>query len=217
MTSLRCWSRWRKTSISFLINSIMFPRETRGAHPRTPPQGSVLPAVPPDELNKLAQTMIFAGDTVLSSNDPHEDLLLGITDGDDKPTANAELLDQRLRDFRAAGCNQDAVIGRVVAPADRSVKPFYSCVVASELSDVCLSHARQFADSFDGKHAARHFRQHCCLIAGARSYFEHRRVFVNLEQFGHTRDHVRLRDRLHIAYRQRVVSISLCSQRVRHK
>src|SRR5687768_10925225 len=137
---------------------------------------SVLPTVPADQLNKLAETMIFTCDTVLGFNDPHEDLLLGITDGNDKLTAHAELLDKRLWNFRAASRDQNGVIRRVVAPADRSVEPFYSCVIASELSDVCLSHACQLADSFDGKHAARHFREHCCLIAGARSYFKHGRL-----------------------------------------
>src|SRR4051812_14995360 len=99
--------------------------------------------------------MIFADDAAFGADDANERLLFGVTDGNHQASADGQLLDERLRNLRAAGGDEDTVIRRVLAPADGAVKPLYRRVVTTEPADVRLRRARQVAQSFEREDAAR--------------------------------------------------------------
>jgi hypothetical protein len=110
--------------------------------------------VAPDKLNELAKTVLFANNTVFSSDNPDEDLLLLAANWNDELAADGELFDERLGDFRAAGCHEYRIVRRVVAPANRPVEPLHGRVVAAELPYVSLRRSSEIADSLYRKHAA---------------------------------------------------------------
>jgi len=177
----------------------------------------VWPAVPPDELNKLAEAMIFASDAGFGSDDSYKHLLFGVSNRNDQLTPDAQLLDEWLRDLGAACCNKDPVIRRVLAPADCAVEPLDRRVITSESPNVSLRVSRKLTYTFDGKYASGDSRKHRRLVPRSRADLEHGRILVGFEKLSHARDHVRLRNGLHIANGQRVITVSLCLQRIGHE
>ncbi len=74
--------------------------------------------------------------------------------------------------------------------------------------------ARQLRDALDGVDLSGDPREHRRLVAGARSDFKHAARFVALQQLGHTRDDVGLRDGLVGVDGERVVAVGAALKRL---
>src|SRR5215471_11542319 len=115
----------------------------------------------------------------------HETLTLtSITDWNHQASANFQLHNQRLRNQRPAGGNENRVVGRVRSPTEGSVESFDGRVVDSESANPRLCFARELAEPFDRVNLRSELRQDRRLITRAGADLEHATLPGQLKQFG---------------------------------
>ena len=85
------------------------------------------------ERDEGARSVIFVLDSAFGLDDADEVLrVASLAHRDDKTPAFLQLSDQRFGHIRATGCDQNSIVRRVRAPAQRAVETFYSRVVDSK-------------------------------------------------------------------------------------
>ena len=110
----------------------------------------------------------------LDARDAHELLHARVgADRDDQAAADLELLLQRLRNLRAAGGDDDRVVGRVLGPAARAVGVQHVHVVIAEIGKLLRRLGGQLADALDREDLAGDAREDGRGIARARADLEH--------------------------------------------
>ena len=151
------------------------------------------------------------------SRRPHDELEplpAAAADRHDEPAAGLELLVERRRQLGRGGGDGDRGERRVLGQAERAVADVH---VDGPRSRPPRGRARalgELRDPLDRVHLGRELGEHRRLVAGARADVEHPLVAAQRERLADARDHVRLRDRLLAADRQRgvVVGASRCSR-----
>src|ERR1051326_6298145 len=102
----------------------------------------------------------------------------------------------------------------MLAPADRAVSDLDQHVVMAERLKPPPSRRNEIGDPLDGENALGALGEDRGLIPGPRTDLEHALLAAELERLAHRRDHVRLRDRLLLADRQRLVEIGSVAPRL---
>lgn len=128
--------------------------------------------------------------------------------GDDQATAGGQLVDERRRDFRRGGGNDDHVEGGFFRPALIAVALADHDVLVAQLGQAFFGLFSQRLDDLDAVNLPAELGQHGRLIAGTGADIEGSALGLRLGQLGHQGNDVRLGNRLPMANRQRMVSIS---------
>ena len=123
----------------------------------------------------------------------------------DQPAADLELLLQRFRNFRAAGGDDDAVIGRMFRPALGPIAVEDMHVVIAEIGQRRRGFFGELADALDGVNVAGNPGQDGRRITGSGADLEHLFAALERQRFDHERDDIRLRDCLTFLDRQRAI------------
>src|SRR5215218_909102 len=141
----------------------------------------------------------------------HDQLLLASrADRDHQAPPLTELLAQRIGNSRRASSDHDPVPRRPVRRAERPVAgPHLDEVPVPESREPLGGRCRQVRLALDRGHAAPELREDRGLVPGARPDVEHAGVGHQLEQLGHSGDHVWLADRLPGPDRQGCVLVRL--------
>src|SRR5262245_12305180 len=111
------------------------------------------PSVAADQFHEGTGAVFFANKSARRPCYPDEHLLVGLADRKNEVASRPKLLQQRFRDVGASGGDEYTVVGRVLAPSNRSVKALHGCVVTSYASNVGLRGSRQLSESFDREDA----------------------------------------------------------------
>jgi len=143
--------------------------------------------------------------------------LIGAADGRDQFSAALELPDQLFRNFGRSGRQDDPVEGRLVGPSRITIAGLHHNVRISKMKEPLGRAERKLRHQFDAVHLAHEQRQHGGLIAGSGSDFKDGLVALQIEQPGHERDDVGLRNGLAESDRKRLVAVSEFRDRCRHE
>ena len=130
------------------------------------------------------------------------------SDGNDHAPTTLELVDQRLGDRRRRSGHHDRVERCLLGPALIAVTVHHLDVGVSQRLEAVARVLGQFGDDFDGIHPSRNFGQHRRLIAAASADLEHPVVGFEVEEIGHHRDDIGLRDGLFVADAERPIDVS---------
>lgn len=170
------------------------------------------------ERDEGASAVVFKLIIILSSYGAHHVLgLARVAHRDDQAPPDLQLREQRLGHSGRTGGGQDSVIRSMRAPAQRSVKAFYSGVVYVQAAYACLRLSRKLGYALYRVDLRGQSCQHRCLIAGARAYLKDSLGALQFEQLRHVRDYKGLRDGLICVNRQRVVAVGAGLQGFGHK
>ena len=125
------------------------------------------------------------------------------SDRDDQPAAYRKLLDQRSRDARRPRRYENAVVGRLLRPAQRSASPRARSTLRTRAGD----NRSAATSASSGTRSTvidprRQLRQDSRLVAGAGPDLQHLLVALETKQLRHRRHHQRLRDRLPVSDRE---------------
>src|SRR5690348_799520 len=96
---------------------------------------ALLPPVHPEERYEAHGPDIRRLDGLTLSHDEPERLLLLRADGHEHAAAARQLIDEGLRNGRAASADEDRVIGRILAPADSAVAEQHGHVLRPDAGD----------------------------------------------------------------------------------
>jgi len=140
-----------------------------------------------------------------------------MADWDDHDSGVAELLDERRRRLWPPGCDDDAVKGRLLRPAQGAVVQLQPDAKTAHVHESLLGRQVKLADALDAVDFHAHGREDRRLIARARADFQDPQIRRRLQQLGHQRDNVWLRNGLAQPDRQGVVLVGLGSKRLLHE
>ncbi len=124
---------------------------------------------------------------------------VGGADGDDKASAFGELFEERRRNLRGGGGNDDAVVGRGFGRASRAVGVNDRDFVIAKPGEVVASGVGERSVSLDGDDFASEFGEKCGLISGAGADLENAVFGRERESLEHVGDDVGLGDGLALA------------------
>ena len=125
-----------------------------------------------------------------------ERLMRAAADRNDEPSADGELLLQRLRHFRTAGRDQDGVERGLLREALGAVGEDDLGIGVTQARDPLARLVGQHVVALDGEHLAGNAAQHRRRVARAGADLEHRVGGPKLQQLDHAGDDIRLRDGL---------------------
>ena len=189
------------------------PRTQRSAQARRPHAAAgrrigVGPALLADQRHELDRAEFLALERILGGA-RHADQLLRAAraDGNHEPPADRELLEQRLRQFRAAGGDDDRVEGRMFRPAERAVVAADVYVRDAECCEALARQVGEFGMTLDRVDVPRDPREDRRRVARARADLEDGLAAGEAKRLGHHRNDVGLRDRLAGLDRQRTVVV----------
>ena len=155
------------------------------------------------------------------SGRPHDDLeplAVGAAHRDDEAAARLELVVERGRRLERGGCDGDRGERRALGNAARAVADVeVDAVLVARRGEIRARSFRELRDPLDRVHLGGELGEHRGLIARARADVEHPLAALQRELLADERDHVRLRDRLLAADRQRGVGVRGLAQLRREK
>ncbi len=154
------------------------------------------PTLRSHEGDKPARHAVFVLIRVALSNHCHQILHLFISHGRHQPPAFGELPEQGVRNPRRAGCNENAVVRRLVRISGGPVRGNKSDISITQFRKQRARFPRKGAMPLDGNHPVRNLGQHRCLIPRTGADFHHPGVQRNLQHFRHYRHHIGLGDGL---------------------
>ena len=128
-----------------------------------------------------------------------------------------ELVDQRLRHVAGSGRHDDRVEGRLLGPAAIAVADAHVHVRVAEPRQVGARPLAELLHDLDRVDLARELGEHRRLVARAGPDLEHALVAAQPQLLRHVGHHVRLRDRLAAADRERPVFVGVVAQLVGHQ
>src|SRR5438552_762643 len=171
----------------------------------------LLPAVAAAQLHEPTVAEVFLGDPVRLAPDADQALELLLPHREDEPPARPELLDQRAWALRRPGGHDDRIVRCLGRPPERAVPDLDRHAVAiAEGVEQVAGPERQLGDALEREHAGAELGQHGGLVPRAGSHLEHALIAVReLQRLAHEGHHVRLRDRLARADRQRRVLVRM--------
>ena len=123
---------------------------------------------------------------------------------------------QRPAGHRCRRSDEDGVERCLLSPPQRPVADPREDVVISQVIQPPNGSISKPLQSLDGEDFATQLRQNRRLIAGTCPDFEHALMTGQVKRLGHEGNHVRLRDGLPGANRQRSIFVSRCAQRLGH-
>ena len=154
---------------------------------------------------------------IADAADEVERLMRAAADRNDEPSADGELLLQRLRHFRTAGRDQDGVERGLLRQALGAVGEDDLGIGVTETRDPLARLVGQHVVALDGEHLAGDAAQHRRRVARAGADLEHRVGGPKLQQLDHAGDDIRLRDGLPGLDGQRRILIGEIRQMLRHE
>ena len=149
----------------------------------------------------------------------HHHELLGVLDPGrhHHPAAGLELGEQQGRhEIRRRG-DQDAVERPVLGPAPRAVAVAQRDILVAQRVQPGARARGEIPDDLDRTDLGGQLGQQRRLVAEPGSHLEHRVIAPHVEQIGHQRVDIRLRDGLAAADRQRRIDIGEAAQLDRHE
>src|SRR5690606_14639373 len=199
-------------SVFFIDPSLAAATDERSKRSRETLASSYRPVQQRYEAHRV---QYLAGEAMFLADDQHQ--LLGIPAADryHQPATRRQLVKQGLGHFRRGGSDDDAVVGRQCRPAFPAVAPAKHHVAQGELGQTLLGPVLQYLDAFHRDHPLDQLRQHGGLVTRAGADLQHLvERPAGEQQLGHAADHVRLRDGLVVADRQRGVLVGTVRQRL---
>src|SRR5581483_8754429 len=95
----------------------------------------------------------------------YEHLLIPLTDRRQDPSALRELLEERRRDSRRGGADQNRIVWRIFAPPECAVAEQERNVARPDLADHLARTVQERWHALDGEHLRREVREENRLVA----------------------------------------------------
>ncbi len=135
----------------------------------------------------------------------------------DHAAARPQLLDKRLGNVACCSGDDDRIKRGVLGPPEVAVPLAYVHIVVAETFQALPSGSSERLNDLNGVDLIRDFGEYCGLIAASGPHFEDDILRIRIQDLGHVRDNVGLRDRLAVTDRKRSVGIRLVLVRGRYE